>query len=152
MDDRQSRQLGRPARQGARDSTSAQVEQLRLRRTMLLERLASVKGLAAERELRIADLRLALMMIPKIRPGSSAASPLTDARIPAESEHAPGESAPPQTEPVRSPEDARGTYWTREQAGDPNSRGRVWAISKDSSQPRWWQATLRWPGRRIERD
>ena len=45
--------LGRPKRS---DSTSAQIAQLRLRRTLLLERLASVKGLAVEREQRLAYL------------------------------------------------------------------------------------------------
>jgi hypothetical protein len=40
-----------------------EIEQLRLRKTLLMERLAAAHDMAAEREQRIADLRLALFIV-----------------------------------------------------------------------------------------
>jgi hypothetical protein len=44
---------------------AAEIERLRTERSLLIERLASAERLAAERDQRLSDLRLALFMVPK---------------------------------------------------------------------------------------
>src|SRR5438128_2598992 len=141
------------------DSMSAQIAELRLRRTLLLERLASVKGLAAEREERIADLRLALLVIPKVGSGSPARVDRTEADFSVEASAQrsaltvrTGQGGVPSGSDHPVAENPR--LWTRElgRRTGTDGNGHMWETFEDTPRPKWWQSTLTWPGRRPPRD
>jgi len=136
---------------GHRHVDRFELERLELRRSVLLERLASAEELAAEREERIADLRLALVTIPRVRSGAEIMA--TENR-PGE----PGPSAP--TTATRVPEKADRTDGPLANGATPFSR----ELARRGKPLENWYETfetfprprrrpgLRWPARRPPRD
>jgi hypothetical protein len=128
-----------------------ELEQLELRRSVLVQRLAAAEELAAEREQRIEDLRLALVTIPKVRAGTQVMANGNAPIQPGSDPRAGAAQMPGKPRPTRGTLQNGATPFSRELARRGKPLENWYETFEGFPRPRR-RPTLRWPARRLRRD